>query len=206
MAAMTPQKLKKVLRIEDWSEIKTEKQFYLLMQNFYNLTPVLRNKILSSIEDLPKMTENFLRYCIDGIVDYEPSIMIDMINRGSDIKKVFGGETKINTLKKKKALSELYRAFSEWFSEDGEVQCIKGEDAVICSISDAVEMAIENGASEKKEPLEMLLLTEVRKNLLEQQEIRMLTELMVDDDVLYELLGEEAELLGLERPNEKYLN
>lgn len=206
MAAMTPQKLKKVLQVEEWSEIKTDQQFYLLMQNFYHLTPVLRNKILSAIENLPEMTEKFLRHCIDGIVDYEPTIMIDMINRGSDIKKVFGEEKRIDTPKKKKALSELYRAFSAWFSEDGEVQCVRGDDAIICSVSDAVEMAIENESKEKKEPLDMLLLTKARKDLLEQQEMRMMTELMMDEDMLIDLLGEDAELLGLERPNGKYLN
>ena len=206
MDAMTPQKLKKILQIEDWSEIKTEEQFYLLMERFYCCTPALRNKIISAIEDLPGKTENFLRYCIDGIVDYEPSIMINMIDRGSDIKKAFAGDTKINTPKKKKALSELYCAFSEWFSEDGEVQCVKGEDEMICSVSDAVEMAIENESREKKEPLNMLLLTKVRKNILEQQEIRMLTELMLDDDVIYDILGDEAEALGLEPPGKRYLN
>ena len=206
MAAMTPQKLKKVLQIQEWSEIKTPQQFYLLMQHFHNLSPLLRNKIISEIHDLTKVTEDFMRLCIDGIVDYEPSIMIEMIDQGNEIKKAIGGEKQIRAPKKKKAVSEKYYSFSEWFNVYGEVQCIKGKDEIICSVSDAVEMAIKNDQKEEKETIDMMLLTQQRRNLIQQQQLQMLSGLALDEDFLYELLGEEAEALGFERPSAKYLN
>ncbi len=206
MAAMTSQQLKKVLQVRQWSEIKTPQQFYRLMRHFHDLSPILQRRIVSEINDLTKMTEDFLRLCIDGIVDYEPSIMLEMMDQASEIKKAIGGEKQISKQEQKKAVSEKYISFSEWFNVDGEVQCSNGKDEIICSVSDAVEMAIENDRKEKKEPINMMLLTKQRRDLMRQQELMMLSELAMDEDFMFELFGEDAEALGFERPGNKYLN
>ena len=206
MSAMTSQQLKKVLQVRQWSEIKTPQQFYRLMRHFHDLSPILQRRIVSEINDLTKMTEDFLRLCIDGIVDYEPSIMLEMMDQASEIKKAIGGEKQISKQEQKKAVSEKYISFSEWFNVDGEVQCSNGKDEIICSVSDAVEMAIENDRKEKKEPINMMLLTKQRRDLMRQQELMMLSELAMDEDFMFELFGEDAEALGFERPGNKYLN
>ena len=202
--AMTSQQLKKVLHVNEWVEINTPKKFCLLMQYFWHLAPRVRSQILSQIQGLDQMTESFIRMCIDGIVDYEPSIMIALMDQEANMKKMVQ-EARLKP-QKKKQLSDVYTAFSEWFNGKGEVQYMQGRNASICSVSDAVKMAIENDEKERKEELDMILLTDIRRNLLQKQELMNMEALYLDQDLVQELLGEDVEWVELDEFDPKFLN
>ena len=207
MESISAEKLKRELHVKDWSEIKTPEQFYLLMQHFHNLSPRLRNKVLSEISDLEEKMEQFLKHCIDGIVDYEPSIMMAMIDKWTVLKQSIEAERMADTPKTKKSRMELFMDFSKWFSLYGEVKCTRGFSEVICSISDAVKLAIKNDEMKEHEQVDMLLMTDTRKLLQEKMEAMKLYDTDVDRELLLEYLGEDAEAFDmLELKKNMYLN
>ncbi|MBE6021126.1 MAG: hypothetical protein E7228_05240 [Clostridiales bacterium] len=203
---MTEKKLKDILEIEEWSEINHPEQFLKLMNYYYELAPGVKSKIIAKIPDINGMAEKFKQYCAEGIVEYEPSIMMIVTRLVDDIKKAVGSKNVIRGPESREKISYLYNAFSEWFGLYGEVQCCIGERDFVCNIAEAIELAHENEENEDKSQLKMMLLTKERVDLIERQEARLLEGLDVDLDFITELLGgEEPKVQLVDRKTKKYI-
>lgn len=207
MEIMSAEKLKRKLKVKVWSEITTPEQFLQLMQYFYRLSPRLQNKVLGEMNNLGENMEKFLKHCIDGIVDYEPSIMIAIIDKWVGLKQTIEAESVSDTPKARKKRMDSFVDFSEWFSENGEVKCTSGFKEVICSISDAIKLAIKNNEAKEHDQIDMLLLTDARKLLSEKMEAMRVLDIDADRDMLLEYLGEDADILEfLDQRTNRYLN
>lgn len=202
---MTEQKIKKILEIQEWSEVKQPEQFFKLMNYYYDLAPGVREKLLSKIPDINGLTEKFKQYCAAEIVEYEPSIVMVLSKLVDDITAVLGESRQVRGPEKRAKLSYLYSVFSEWFGDYGEVQCRLGSRDFVCNIAEAVEIARENQSADEDE-LSMMLITKERLEINARLEEKSLSEYEIDLDFLEELLGEEPSLEILNKNFKHYIH
>ena len=201
---MTEKKRKQILQIGDWTELKRPEQFLTLMNYYYDLSPGVKERVIGKIPDILKLTEDFKDYCTNGIVEYEPSIVMVMTRLVDDIRRILGDADRLKTPKKRQEASVLFEVFSEWFGDYGEVQCTLGHTGFVCNIAEAVEIAVTNEQSRNKEDLMMMMLTRERLEIMARQKARAESDTKLDMDVLREM-AEEGFDVELLKNNKKYM-
>ncbi len=171
----TVKELKDVLGIEEWNQIKNKEQFLDLVSYMYSLDEKLNYEILSNIEKLELLIEEFFYDAIDTVIDYEPSIMVAFVDMNSYLINLLEDETVQNSLQK---VSHELREFSKWFMVDSKVKYIKASKEYIISIYAALTMIKELIAEEKGATIDISLLSERRDLLL--KDLKDLVEFGID--------------------------
>ena len=188
---MTEKKLKQILQIGDWAEVRKPEQFLTLMNYYYDLSPGVRQRVIGKIPDILTLTEEFKDYCANGIVEYEPSIVLVLTRLVEDIRRVLGDGERLQSPKKRREASILFEVFSEWFGDYGEVQCTLGHTGFVCNIAEAVEIAVTNEKARNKKDLMMMMLTRERLEIMARQEARAHSETKLDMDTLREMVDDD---------------
>lgn len=188
---MTENKLKKILQIGDWAEVKRPEQFLTLMNYYYDLAPGVREKIIGKIPDIITITEEFKDYCASGIVEYEPSVLMVLTRLVDDIRRILGSSDRIRGPEQRREASFLFMVFSEWFGGYGEVQCTLGHRDFICNIAEAVELAVSNEKARDKKELMMMMITRERLEIMAKQAARLQSDTKLDVDLLQEMMDED---------------
>ncbi|MBQ3390413.1 MAG: hypothetical protein IJG57_05010 [Firmicutes bacterium] len=201
---MTEKKLKQILQIGDWAEVRKPEQFLTLMNYYYDLSPGVRERVIGKIPDILTLTEEFKDYCANGIVEYEPSIVLVLTRLVEDIRRVLGDGERLQSPKKRREASILFEVFSEWFGDYGEVQCTLGHTGFVCNIAEAVEIAVTNEKARNKKDLMMMMLTRERLEIMARQEARAHSETKLDMDTLREMVDDDFDPEMLKN-NKKYL-
>jgi len=175
MEKTTTEELKEVLNVTEWKEIKTTEQFSNLVSFMYTLDEKNNCEILSSIEKLELLVESFFYESIDTIIDYEPSIMVALVDMNSHLISLLAeGDESISI---KKVAHELM-VFSKWIMVDSKVKYIKADKEYIISIFAALTMIRGILEKEDKAEIEINLLSERRDTLL--KDLKDLVEFGID--------------------------
>ena len=201
---MTEKKLKQILQIGDWVEVRRPEQFLTLMNYYYDLSPGVREKVIGKIPDLVDLTEDFRNYCAKGIVEYEPSILMVLTKLVDDIREILGDNNRDRSPEARRKASLLFEVFSQWFGYYGEVQCTLGRTDFVCNIAEAVEIAVTNEEARDPKALMMMLLTKERVEIMARQEARVLSETKLDMETLKEMVDDDFDMESL-KDNKKYL-
>ncbi len=201
---MTEKKLKQILQIGDWTEVRRPEQFLTLMNYYYDLSPGVRERVIGKIPDILTLTENFKDYCTEGIVEYEPSIVLILTRLVEDIRRILGDSERLQGPQKRREASVLFEVFSEWFGDYGEVQCTLGSTGFVCNIAEAVEIAVTNEQARDKKDLMMMMLTRERLEIMARQKARAESDTKLDMDVLREMVEEGFDVEVIKN-NKKYL-
>ena len=200
---MTENKLKQILQIGDWTEVRSPEQFLTLMNYYHDLSPGIREKIIGRIPQILTITEEFKEYCAAGIVEYEPSIMMVLTRLVDDIRSILGDTARIRGPRQRREASLLFEVFSQWFGDYGQVHCTLGKTDFICNIAEAVEIAVTNERAKEKKDLLMMMITRERLDLMEKQEAWMQNETRLDMEVLQEMAEEGFDIEVVK--NKKYI-
>lgn len=154
--------LKKVLNIQNWKEIKTKEQFSDLISYMYCIDNKTLEEIVTSIDSLEMLIEEYFYDCIDLIIDLEPSIMVALVDTNSYIMEMFEKNDKPET--RKKIAYEL-KKFSEWIMVDSKVKYVKDNESFYISVYTALTI-IKANTDEEDQNIQISLATEKRQNLL----------------------------------------
>ncbi len=152
--------LKDVIKIQDWSEIKSKEQFYILVSYMYGIEDAINEEIILSIDNIEFLIEEYFNEYIDLIIDLEPSIMVALVDTNSFIMEMFEKDDKPETRKK---IAHELKNFSQWLMVDSKVKYIKNNQSFVVSVFAVLNIVKEN---QDDKNLRLNLITEKRQNLL----------------------------------------
>ena len=175
MEKSTIDELKEILNITEWNEIKTTEQFSNLVSYMYTIDEKLNCKILGSIEKLEQLVEGFFYESIDTIIDYDPSIMVALVDMNSHLTALLTEGDEKQAIKK--AAHELME-FSKWIMVDSRVKYVKAGKEYQISIFAALTMIRGILEKEEKAEIQINLLSERRDSLL--KDLKDLVEFGID--------------------------
>lgn len=165
--------LKEVLNINNWSEIKTFDQFYYLVSYMYSLDQKTNREIVNSIDNLEMLIEEFFNVCIDLVIDYEPTIMVALVDINEILMDIFSED---NTPESKNKIAYELTKLSEWLMVDSKVK-YKGkrkaqdsgkyeEESFVVSVFTVLTMLREKINNNDKSEFKLYLIKDKRKSLL----------------------------------------
>lgn len=175
MEKCTTDELKEVLGIQEWKEIETTEQFLNLVSYMYTLDEKVNYEILNSIEKLEMLVEGFFYDSIDTIIDYDPSIMVALVDMNSHLIALLSEKNDPDNVKK---VAHELMLFSKWIMVDSKVKYIKAGKEYIISIFAALTMIKEILEKDKNAEIDICLLSERRDSLL--KDLKDLVEFGID--------------------------
>ncbi len=153
-------KLKELMKVREWSEIKTKEQFYILVSYMHCIDDAVNENIVMSIDNIEMLIEEYFIDYIDLIIDLEPSIMVALVDTNSYIMEMFEKDDKPEIRKK---IAHELKNFSQWLVVDSKVKYIINNETYIASVFAALEVVKKN---KDDKSLKLNLMTEKRQNLL----------------------------------------
>lgn len=153
--------LKEVLGIKNWNEIKTKEQFFDLVSYMYSLDDHVNEEIIKLIENLEMLIEDYFNECIELVIDYEPSIMVALVDMNTFIMDIFEDEPE----NLHETIAHEFKNFSKWLMVDSKVKYIKDKDSFDISVFAALTIINENKDKDDNK-IKLFLITEKRQSLL----------------------------------------
>lgn len=152
--------LKDALNIKCWSDIKTKEQFFDFISYMYCLDDEVNEEVVLSIDNMEMLIEEFFNDCIDLVIDYEPSIMVSLVDMNSYLMEMFEKDDKPEVRKK---IAHELKNFSQWLMIDSKVKYINNNEISVVSVFEALKGIREKGENQS---IKLLLIPEKRQNLL----------------------------------------
>ena len=153
-------KLKELMKVKNWSEIKTKEQFYILVSYMHCIEEAVNEDIIMSIDNIEMLIEEYFNDYIELTIDLEPSIMVAIVDTNSFIMEMFEKDDKPEIRKK---IAHELKNFSQWLVVDSKVKYSIDNETYIASVFEALEVVKRNHEDKN---LKLNLIAEKRQDLL----------------------------------------
>lgn len=156
------EELKEVLGVREFHEVRTKEQFFNLISYLYCLEDEDVQNIVLSIESIELLVEEYFNECIDTIIDYDPSMMVALVDSNSYLMELLEKNTRESRLE----LAKELKAFSKWLMLDSRVNYTNGVDHLEISVHAAITMIVENKDEAKAKKMKFRLIPDSPEKLL----------------------------------------
>ncbi|MFA5528084.1 MAG: hypothetical protein WC996_05665 [Peptostreptococcales bacterium] len=156
------EELKEVLGVTGYGEIRTKEQFFNLISYMYCLEDEDVRDIVLSIENIELLVEEYFNECIDTIIDYDPSIMVALVDSNSYIMELL----EKNTHESRLELAKELKSFSKWLMLDSRVNYTDGINHHEISVHAAITMLLKNKDGAKAKRMKFRLISDSPEKLL----------------------------------------